>query len=299
MTVPVELDINVLRFKILLRPVYEVFYSFRSRMTACITEAETRCARIDCRIKKRRKGLGFCADSVFSNEHDRQTFFHRETHCLNGVLHHLLQRPLLGVYTDRTAADECAYFYRYSHFLRNFNNRSDIRENGTRRTIRSDIHFIIGDLLHKSKNVIPCSRTGAGKSYVSRMNPKIFHQVQQLFLLFNGRVLDRRRLKPVPQGFVVKLYIFQTRQTPITGSIPIVNKISNIFLFTHQYSPSSAAFKLRLSLLKKRIHTLFHIFCSAKNPEPVGFYCKSFVKRHVHPSVDSFDTHFYRNRRFG
>ena len=63
--------------------------------------------------------------------------------------------------------------------------------------------FLIYDFTGQGKDIGICSGTGSRKSDVEHIDPEILHDVQQLNLVVNRRIGNRRRLETIPKRLVV------------------------------------------------------------------------------------------------
>src|SRR5690606_33221705 len=170
------------------------------------------------------------ARRVLRHEHDRQALGHREAHRLLRHAQHAVQRPVLRVLADRRRANERARLDRDARLLRDARDRLHVRDHRAGRAVRPDRQLLARDLERQRTHVRDRARTRARQPDVRRVDAQRGHDVQQLDLLLDRRVLDRGRLQAVPQRLVVQLH-----QMPRGGNgctihpVPVVDQV----LFLH------------------------------------------------------------------
>ena len=94
---------------------------------------------------------------------------------------------------------------------------------GARGAIGSNLQFLVGDLARHQLRRRPRECRRARQSDVRRVDAERIHQVQQLDLLFDRRLADRRRLQAVAQRLVVKANVTIGLLQLRLDRVPVVN----------------------------------------------------------------------------
>lgn len=91
-----------------------------------------------------------------------------------------------------------------SSALRDFHNGNDVVSVRARRTVRTNLESLVGNLAGHQLDTRCMCATRARQTDVGRVDSQRVHQMQQLDLFLNGWFADRGRLQTVAQRLVVK-----------------------------------------------------------------------------------------------
>src|SRR5271157_135554 len=106
-----------------------------------------------------------------------------------------------------------------------------------------DLHVRPANLARQGFAMRQGTRTGSGQPKVEHVDTKALHQMEDLDLLLNGRIADRRRLQPVAQRFVIQQDLARRYHRAGVDGVPVVNEISNFgshFALTPVFHPTRA-----------------------------------------------------------
>jgi len=91
-----------------------------------------------------------------------------------------------------------------------------------------DLQVSPGDLPRQRLYVRHRARARARQSQVEGIDAQGLHQVENLDLLFDGRIADGRRLQAVAQGFVVEQDRSARRQLRRRYLVPVVDQVRTV-----------------------------------------------------------------------
>jgi hypothetical protein len=169
-------------------------------------------------VDRRRRG----PRRVLGDVHHLEAFLDGEVDRLRGVLEHALDRPVLGVAADLGRADEQGRHDRHARLLHDARDRLDVVQVRARGAVRLDAQLAVADRLGQPRHVGHGPRPGAGQADVRRVDVERVHHRQDLDLLLDGRVEDRRRLQAVAQRLVVERHLAAGR--PRVDLVPVVDQ---------------------------------------------------------------------------
>src|SRR6266581_1772515 len=103
----------------------------------------------------------------------------------------------------------------------NFTARSVVRSRKS--SVQSSAYCRIG--LEPRKVAASISSPVAGQAKVQRVDPQVFHQVQNLDLLLDGRVEHGGRLKPVAQRLIIEHGTPLELELRAVKAVPVVDEV--------------------------------------------------------------------------
>jgi hypothetical protein len=86
-----------------------------------------------------------------------------------------------------------------------------------------DTKFLLNDFPSQHLNACCVSAPGAWQTDICGVDSESVHQVQQLNLLFDGRLRNRRRLQSIAQGFIIKPNMPVWRHQGLVDGVPVVD----------------------------------------------------------------------------
>ena len=78
----------------------------------------------------------------------------------------------------------------------------DVADHGAAGGVELDLELLLGRVLGHAHQVVEVALAGGGQADVGRLHAQGVHQLQDVELLFDGRVGDRRRLQAIAQRLV-------------------------------------------------------------------------------------------------
>ncbi len=151
------------------------------------------------------QGVRVRAGRVLGHVHHRHPLADGERDRVLGEPQQLIERPSLGVLTQRARADERAALDRDAGLLADLDDRIDVRLERPRRAVGGDREAGVGDLARQTGDVRRRPRSRAGQPDVRGVDPEPVHEMEDLDLLLDGGIGDRGRLEPVAERLVVEL----------------------------------------------------------------------------------------------
>ncbi len=196
--------------------------ALRRRVADRVADAQAPRAEFDRGAVERLDRLRAGARGVLGHVHDRQVVPLRERQRVAGVLQHAVERPVLGVLADVAAADERADLDRHAGLLRHLDDRFDVGHDGAAGDVGADPQLLGDDVPGHAQDVLARPAAGTRQTEVGGVDAEFVHQLEQLELLLDGRVADRRGLQTVAERLVVEL---QGAGGPERASlVPVVNQ---------------------------------------------------------------------------
>ncbi len=169
-------------------------HTHRSGMSHSVANDDGLGSAIDGRGVHALDGFRIAACGVFGDVHHVEPVRHRELHRMLSRSQQEVVGPVFGVAADGAGPDEGRRFDGNSGALHNLGDGPDIVLMGARRTVGLDVEARAADLSGQCLGVRHGARPGARQPDVEHVDADLFHQVEDLDFLFDGRVAHRGRL---------------------------------------------------------------------------------------------------------
>ena len=191
-TMPIDLDVLARVLDDVLHKANKVRCAGPCCMPDRIGKDDAPCPAFDCRCIDLLDVIGMCTRGIFGDKHARQAVTYNVLYGILRELKNMGNVPPLDVLTDRTCADEGRYFDGNACFLRDVDDRVDIRFDGSCRAVGKDLHVAAGNLFGKLERIVIRPRSCTRQTDVRRLDAQVFHEMEDFDFLVDRRVCYRR-----------------------------------------------------------------------------------------------------------
>jgi hypothetical protein len=192
----------------------------------CVREAESRRAVIDRRAEERGQHLGPRAGGVLGDVRHRQARLHRDVDRLRAALGDEVHVPLLRVLANGARADERVDLDRQPRLLRKLDHRRDVADHRATGARDLDLHLAVDDLPAEAQHVLEGALGASRKADVRLVDAEVFHQVQDLQLVVDARILDRGVLQAVAERLVEQRETLRNDPAFAIDLVPVEDELS-------------------------------------------------------------------------
>ena len=136
-----------------------------------------------------------------------------------------VEAPGFDVETDGTRADEGVDLHRHPGPLGDVGYRLHVAHHCAGGAHGLELHAAVADLLDQGLDILPRPPACPGKPDIRHPDAEVLHEVDELDLLLDGGVGDRRGLKPVPESFVHQVEAAGCEGSPLVQLVPVEDDV--------------------------------------------------------------------------
>ena len=163
-------------------------------------KAEPGRAVVDGSSKEGRQHVGPRPRRVLGHIRYRQTCLHGDVDRLGAPLGNEVHVPLLDILPYGARPDERVDVDRDADALADLDHRRDVADDGAPGRRELDLHLALDDFAGEAEAILEGALPGPREADVDLFDPDIVHQVNDVELVLDGRVLDARVLQPRPRS---------------------------------------------------------------------------------------------------
>ena len=164
---------------------------------------------------------------VFGHVHHVETERDRILHGILGSAQQEVVSPILRIAPDGAGADKRRRLDGNASALHDLGDGPNVILMGAGGAVGLDLHLGPANLARQGFAVRQGAGTGPRQADIERIDAKPLHQMEDLDLLFDGRIADRGRLQAVTQRFVIQQDLAGRYHRAGIDRVPVVNQISN------------------------------------------------------------------------
>src|SRR6185312_2501483 len=102
----------------------------------------------------------------------------------------------------------------------------DVGDDRATRAGDADLHLAVDDLLAHAEHVFERALARPRQADVGLVDAEVFHQVEDLELVFDRRIANRRVLQTIPQRLVEEGDVLRDEASPPVDLVPVVDEVA-------------------------------------------------------------------------